>query len=502
MNDAFGVDRGAIAKATKEQKQGEAMAAAGAASIGVGTAQNPIGQAAAKRRGKRLTGELDTARADLGAARSQKVSPPPGKTWAQHGASQGLTGGAARRQALKPRKMAIKEAAGRAQKAREGLNDLPKFSRRVSERTLVGGIAIGAPLAYYGARRSAVQKRYTKKDVDAAAIGAGSGAAVYHGVSYGSKPYEKKHINAKTNADPAKKAKYDWHKGKYGITNKTPAGDPAWHKMFRNYPRDLPGARMKRVMALTHGGKTGLAVQGAAVTGAGLAAVHIARNRREDMSKSAFGVEHIEKGAKTEAFRVGTFHGAVGAFKSKKSRAGASRAYKAGHFVGRHPEAVGATAGGVLGAGVGAAINEPVRRVRNKRSGVHVTVKEQYLHPYKANAKWTNGSEERKKAVSKSAFGVEHSEIEKFDFQPLAMGAKKLVTPVADAAKGVKGGTMGASFGSKAIPSSTGGQLGGAAGAKLRAGIKSPNFKPAAIGAGSGAVAGGGAMAFRDRNRG
>ena len=51
------------------------------------------------------------------------------------------------------------------------------------------------------------------------------------------------------------------------------AGDPAWRSYFRNYPKDLPGGRLKRTLAVTHTGRSGVAATVAAgAAGAGLAA--------------------------------------------------------------------------------------------------------------------------------------------------------------------------------------------------------------------------------------
>lgn len=102
-----------------------------------------------------------------------------------------------------------------------------------------------------------------------------------------------------------------------------------------------------------------------------------------------------------------------------------------------------------------------------------------------------------------SQFGIIHDydEIAKAELPGAVLKPlKSLKTGV----KGFKGGLKGTSFGGSA--GGTSGSLGHFGGTKIRSGIKSPAFKPAAYAAGAGAaggagVAGGIAVAHHDKKK-
>jgi hypothetical protein len=150
--------------------------------------------------------------------------------------------------------------------------------------------AVGVPVSYMGARRAVrareaqerIGKKLDQKDTTAAyAGGAGAGIA-YQGGAMLTKPIDWRN-EKKIKASPQHRATLAAHEKKY--PRGTSAGDTRYREFFRNYPKKLPGGRMKRVFTHTHTGKSGgLATLG--VIGAGAAGgVGVSRHRQ----KSAIG---------------------------------------------------------------------------------------------------------------------------------------------------------------------------------------------------------------------
>lgn len=141
----------------------------------------------------------------------------------------------------------------------------------------------GAALAYKGTRNK-LSKAWTKQKADHAALGAAAGAGAYQGATYALKPvdryYESK-IKAgdKPTSNADKRRILSEHKKKTGLPKNAKLGDGRYREYFRTYPKELPGAKFKRVTAVTHTGKSGVALTtGAGVAGAAAALHHF--NRR------------------------------------------------------------------------------------------------------------------------------------------------------------------------------------------------------------------------------
>ena len=173
----------------------------------------------------------------------------------------------------------------------------PNISIRSLRANIAAG-AVGVPLSYAGARHQLKQNhKVSKKDDDKRKLNAGyagavGGAAAYQGAGYAAIPIEQKHAKA-IKANPAHNADLEAHRKKY-IGPTTHKNDPGYRAFFRNYPKHLPGGKMRRTLSWTHTGKTGTALTlGAAGATAG-AAVAAAGHKKKPVSKrmSAFGVEH------------------------------------------------------------------------------------------------------------------------------------------------------------------------------------------------------------------
>lgn len=160
----------------------------------------------------------------------------------------------------------------------------PGFGSRVAGITIPA--AVGIPMAVRGARglfepKDGVAKALDRDDVDRFAAGGLAAGAAYHVPSYGwehnvARPKWKR----QTEDDPRLKARYEAHKAKHDLG---PRGGKEWKDFFRTYPRDLPGGAVRRTMAHTHAGKTGMALTAGfgAAGGIGTAAV----GRRNDRKK-------------------------------------------------------------------------------------------------------------------------------------------------------------------------------------------------------------------------
>lgn len=304
---AKGYTKTGIGKATRRQRDRMALGA-GTAGIVAGTSQNRVAAGYGHLARGFHTGGINRATIQQRSARSTTVR-PSGGSWAAHGAAQGLDAGAARRAALAPRTAKLKAATSSINRSKAGLRAIPAAQRVVAERTALIGFGAGIPLAYMGARglahrnpRKPVAKRVYRRDVDSATAGGLAGAGAYHGIGYGSKPLERKLINAKIAASPEHTALFAQHKAAHGIGANHPAGAPEWKPMFRSYPKALPGSTLKRTLARTHSGKTGLAVQGAVITAAAAGTTKEIRARRgvtkknweNTMSVDAFGIDRSD----------------------------------------------------------------------------------------------------------------------------------------------------------------------------------------------------------------
>lgn len=144
------------------------------------------------------------------------------------------------------------------------------------------GLAVGVPLAWHGARNhNSVEKRVTQEDVDAGTLGAVGGFTAYQGGSLALKPIEKP-AERKIKNNPTLKGKLEAHR-KATLPKNAPAGHPAWREYNRKYPKDLPGAKLKRINAhLVSGRRGGLLTLGAmGAAGAGAVALEREHNKQK-----------------------------------------------------------------------------------------------------------------------------------------------------------------------------------------------------------------------------
>lgn len=221
------------------------------------------------------------------------------------------------------RQQATKEWAGKLSELNAKKNKIatPKIYPKQT-KLWAAGLATGVPLAWHGARNhKKVEKKWTQRDADAAAIGAVGGFAGYQGGSLALKPLEKP-AERKIKSDAKLKAALEEHRAAT-LPKNAKAGDPAWRKYNRTYPKHLPGARLKRANAVAVSGKSGGALTLGAIGAGAAGAVALDRKKRvkKNMSTSAFGIDHGDvfekkrdrkKGALTGAAVGGATAGAAG----------------------------------------------------------------------------------------------------------------------------------------------------------------------------------------------
>ncbi len=296
---------------------------------------------------------------------------------------------------------------GQQKKVVQGqINQLQAKRRRVNQPKIYnkqtklwgGALAAGGGTSYAGARHTV--DKADKKDVTAGYLGAGAGFAGYQGGSIAMKPLEKP-AERKIKGDKKLHAKLTEHRAAT-LPKNAPAGHPSWLKYNRTYPKDLPGARLKRFHAHAVSGKSG-AVATLGVMGAG-AAGGVALKRRQE-KKPMSKISKLEwSGTATKKQKAG-YQASVAPAILASAGGGALM----GHAAGDHVEAYGLKrgakmamkstrmkSGAALGAaGIGgAALAQHVGR----KKGIVVTNKE--------------GQAMKRKAVAKndrmSAFGIEH----------------------------------------------------------------------------------------------
>jgi hypothetical protein len=145
--------------------------------------------------------------------------------------------------------------------------DAARWGAGVSAASAAGG---GAS---YGAERVASKdEKKAKKTAVAAVLGGGAGQAGYQLAGY-----QAKHSAArKHEASGMSRSKTDKKlKNVKAMHGAFTAG------MYRNYPKDMPGAKTHRALGWTHRGKSGTALGTAVTLGASAAAVAAARRTKE-----------------------------------------------------------------------------------------------------------------------------------------------------------------------------------------------------------------------------
>lgn len=163
--------------------------------------------------------------------------------------------------------------------------------------------AVGAAGAAEAGKDRLPKKYQDEADtVSDAVYGAAAGQAAYQAAGYGAKHANKKindpkiYKNPKTRRGGYTKTEYkkkiEGNKKAHGISD--PAKRSDWKGFQRNYPKDVPGGKIVRVLSHTHGGKTGMAV-GAAATAAGAALAVKAGKKDDKVSKHASDPFEISK---------------------------------------------------------------------------------------------------------------------------------------------------------------------------------------------------------------
>lgn len=119
-------------------------------------------------------------------------------------------------------------------------------------------------------RASDVSKSTGERDVSAAVTGGTLGVAAYQAPSMTEWIFRGKEDKKLKNNPKTQKIVDKWKK-KHGIEAGTQKGQPIWDEAYRDYPKSLPGSKLRRTMAYTHTGGTGRAAfLASAVGGAGL----------------------------------------------------------------------------------------------------------------------------------------------------------------------------------------------------------------------------------------
>lgn len=264
----------------------------------------PIGIRAAESR-LRPAGKAKLKDAATFVRSQKKTAPKPTETaW---GTSQGKGG-----KEHKVRTFVSPESAGQKVKRQKvnrrlegAANTLGRAANKVGGKPLyanqtklwAGTIAAGTGASLAAGRyREKVVKKLERSDKQV--LGGVGAAGAYQGASMALKPFEQKGVTvrgkkvggyeAKIKADENLQAKQKEHRAKH-LPKGATAGHKGWLSYSRSYPKDLPGAGLRRTQAWTHSGKTGTAAT-LAVGAAG--AMAAGKSHDKKIKKSAFGVEH------------------------------------------------------------------------------------------------------------------------------------------------------------------------------------------------------------------
>lgn len=271
-NDPFGISK-------KDSKlKGAAIAAGGSGALGATAALPRVEHAIVRHK----TNKIDTKIANLNA--SKPVKRPP----------KNVNGQMMRTTSPKEkiaRGVRLKEITGQVDELNRAKKAIKRPHLAGNAKATWAGIAVGAPAVWYGSRHS-VSKKETghRRDVDAGLVGAAAGAGGYQEASYALKPLDRR-AERKIASNPRLRTKARDYQNKMRPKN-AKAGDAAWRPYFRNYPKDLPGARLKRTLAVTHTGRSGGALTTAA---AGAAAIGAAAADRKYLRKPKDAVAKFEQ---------------------------------------------------------------------------------------------------------------------------------------------------------------------------------------------------------------
>lgn len=156
-----------------------------------------------------------------------------------------------------------------------------------------GSLAVAVPATVLGSRYSVDKSDVRRRDVDLGVAAAGTAGLAYQAGGYALKPVERRlerqlseeyagrtSKRKKTGAEG--RAILNEHKKKSNLPKGTPvAGSKEWRNYFKTYPTNLPGGRMKRVLARTHAGPSGAAATAGVASIAGIAAANASRQKEK-----------------------------------------------------------------------------------------------------------------------------------------------------------------------------------------------------------------------------
>jgi len=157
--------------------------------------------------------------------------------------------------------------------------------RSMIQRTTLP-LAIGGTL--YGLHHSVDKADYSRRDVDLGGVGAGAGMLAYQGGGYALKPLDRR-AERKIKASPVHRSVLAEHRRVSGLPPNAHAGHRAWTGYFRDYPKHLPGAKLKRTLARTHTGPSGAALTLAVGGLSGMETARLSRRARTGRSQSSVG---------------------------------------------------------------------------------------------------------------------------------------------------------------------------------------------------------------------
>ena len=272
MISAFGVDHGGpVSKAEDHRKRGAALTATGVGAGVVATRHNAIANAVNTRHQRKTDAKIHSVRSAFGADDAGRPTTDPRRAMPRDAAGRTVYQGVRQRAAVRNEaKRLVRNKHRTLAELRVTRNKVP-MGGSARSKLLLGSTAVAIPATWIGSRQM-VNKAVKRRDVDAAMVGAAVGAGGYQYSGYALKPLDRR-AERKIAADDGLRQKARAYRTAAKLPRNAKAGDPAWHSYFRNYPKDLPGGRLKRTLAVTHTGRSGVAATVAAgAAGAGLAA--------------------------------------------------------------------------------------------------------------------------------------------------------------------------------------------------------------------------------------
>ncbi len=128
---------------------------------------------------------------------------------------------------------------------------------------VAGAGTAGGGTVYTSERRKGRSKTNARRNAEATVLGGIAGQGAYQGTGYAAKHKALAEYKASGMSNSQRDKKLKAVKAEHGKFTA---------EMFRNYPKDLPGAKINRTMGWSHRGKTGTATGAALTVGGALAA--------------------------------------------------------------------------------------------------------------------------------------------------------------------------------------------------------------------------------------